>query len=233
MDNEYGWMHATFLTPCDLSAVRPDKEWIENLLRQNPDLTGWPFFVDLWTPRRPEFKPQIIDGIWEARLVSSDDDLKGVDHWRIDAKRGLFYAARALEDDTSPGSPKPGRTLDFSLAILRTAEILFIAVRFASFLCKDDHDTNAKVSLAIKWTGLQGRILSSWANPGRHLSENYQCNTDDVVIKIVEIPFTSSHDQIVLFTQEIVGELFLQFDGWACPSVVVEDLVGRLLNRKL
>lgn len=234
MDDKFGWMQATFLAPCDLSAVRPDKEWITNLLRQNPDLTGWPFFVDLWTPRRPEFKPQIIDGIWEAKLIKSGDDFSegGVDHWRVDAKRGLFYAARALEDDTSSGSPMPGKTLEFGLAILRTAEILAIAVRFAGFLCEGKCDANAKLSMTIKWTGLQGRVLSSWANPGRHLSDNYECHADTAT-KTVEVPLTSTHDQIVLFTQEIIDELFLQFDGWSCSSVVVEDLVGKLLNRKL
>lgn len=232
MDTEHGWMQATFLVPCDLSEIRPDKEWITILLRQNPDLTGWPFFVDLWTPRRPEFKPHIMNGIWEAKLVKSDDDFDGIDHWRIDGKRGLFYAARALEDDTSPGSPSPGNTLDFGLAILRTAEILAIAVRFASFLCEKSFDANDKVFITIKWTGLQGRILSSWANPGRHLSENYQCHSDTAT-KTVEVPLTTTHDQIALFTQEIIDELFLQFDGWVCPSVVVEDLVGKLLNRKL
>lgn len=232
MDNEHGWMQATFLAPCDLSGARPDKEWITNLLRQNPDLTGWPFFVDLWTPRKPEFRPQILDRIWGAKLDRSGDGINGLDHWRIDAKRGLFYAARALEDDTSPQSPTHGETLDFGLAILRTAEILAIAVRFASFLCKDTCDADTKVSLTIKWTGLQDRTLSSWANPGRHLSENYQCHTDSAT-KTVEVPLSSTHDQIALFTQEIIDELFLQFDGWTCPSVVVEDLVNRLLNRKL
>jgi len=231
MDDEYGWVQTTFRAPCDLSDVQPNKEWITNLLRQNPDLTGWPFFVDLWTPRKPEFKPRIQDGIWEAILDRSEEE-RGIDNWRIDAKRGLFYAARVLEDDTSSESPESGKTLDFGLAILRTAEILAIAVRFVSFLCVDNSNSDAKLTLNIKWTGLQDRILSSWVNPGRYLSENYQCHTDTVE-KTIEIPLASSIDQIVLFTQELVGELFLQFDGWVCPQVVIEDLVGKLFSRKL
>lgn len=232
MENEYGWMQATFLVPCDLSSVRPDKQWITNLLHQNPDLTGWPFFVDLWTPRQPEQMPQIRDGIWEARLVCSDDDYREIDHWRIDAKRGLFYAARALEDDTSPRSPKPGRTMDFGLAILRTAEFIAVAVRFANYLCGESNENEMKISLTIKWSGLQDRILTSWANPGRHLSGNYQCHTETVT-KTVEIPLASTSDQIVLFTQKIMDDLFLCFDGWTCSGKVIEDLVDRLLNRKL
>lgn len=230
MDEKYGWMQATFRVPCDLSEVRADKQWITNLLLQNPDLTGWPFFVDLWTPSVPEFKPQIREGIWEAILNRPDDDYGGIDHWRIDAKKGLFYAARALEDDTSPRNLKPEKTLDFGLAILRTAEILAIAISFANYLCKDNHDAN--VSLTIKWIGLQDRVLSSWAEPGRHLHRNYQSHTD-AVSKIVEIPLASTQDQIVLFTQEIVDELFLCFDGWVCSTIAVEELVDKLLNRKL
>lgn len=230
MDDKYGWMQITFLVPCDLSEVLPDQQWIAQLLLQNPDLTGWPFFVDLWNARRPEFKPHIKDGVWEAKLDGSDDEDLGIDHWRIDARRGLFYAARVLEDDTS-GIQKPEKTLEFGLAILRTAEILAIAVRFASYLCEGKCDADANISLSFKWTGLQGRVLSSWANPGRGLHENYQCHTDTVT-KVVEVPIASSNDQIVLFTQKIVNELFLDF-GWRCPTVVVEELAGKLLNRTL
>lgn len=232
MDIEHGWMQTTFLVPCDLSEAKPDKRWIENLLRQNPDLTGWPFFVDLWTPRIPEHKPIIRDGIWEANIGESDDGFSGIDHWRIDAKRGLFYAARALEDDTSSNNAAPGKTLDFGLVILRTAEIIAIAIRFASFLCQDKSDTNAKLHLTIKWSGLQDRVLVSWAERGRSLHGDYHCHTDTIT-KRIEIPITSSHDQIVIFTKEIVDELFLNFDGWECSASVVEDLVGRLFNRKL
>ena len=232
MSKEYGWMRTTFRAPCDLSEVTPSKEWIATLLRQNPDLTGWPFFVDLWTPRKPEFKPKLVNDIWEAELISYDDDFRTVDHWRIDAKRGLFYAARALEDDTSPRSRNLGETLDFGLAIIRIAEILAIASSFSNFLCGEKCDSSAKISLTFKWTGLQNRSLSSWADPGRHLSEDYRCNTD-MVSKNVEIPLASSPDQIALFTQKIVDELFLHFDGWKCPRVVIEDLVGKLLNRNI
>ncbi len=235
MDDKHGWMEVTFRAPCDLSDARPDKQWIENLLRQNPDLTGWPFFVDLWTPRRPEWRPRIREGVWEARMDASGDKEDyhgGIDFWRVDAKRSLFFAARALEDDTEPKSPNPGKTLEFTLAIVRTAEILAVAVRFASFLCEDQRDDDAKVPLTLKWSGLNGRVLSAWASPGRSLSMDYQSHTD-VVKKTVELPLSSTRDQITLFTQKIVDDLFLCFDGWVCPSVVVDDLVHKLLSRRL
>lgn len=224
-------MQATFRAPCDLSGVTPNKEWIATLLRQNPDLTGWPFFVDLWTPRKEECKPKYVEGIWEAEIVLSDGDFGGVDHWKIDGKNGLFYAARALEDDTSPRSDNPQNTLDFGLAIIRVAEILAVASSFSNFLCGDQCDINAKIPLTIKWTGLQNRTLSSWADRGRWLDEGYHCRTN-TVSKTVEIPLACSPDQIALFTQEIVDELFLHFD-WKCPEAVIEELVDKLLNRNL
>jgi len=232
MKDDLGWMRTTFLVPCDLSDIRPDKTWITSLLRQNPDFTGWPFFVDLWTPRNPEYRPKIKDGIWEAKIVRSDDDFDEIDHWKIDAKRGLFYAARALEDDTSPRSPNPSKTLDFGLAILRTAEILAIAVQFSNYLCEDKNAAKGKIKLTIRWTGLEGRNLSSWANPGRSLSESYVSSTD-VISKSVYVPIKSGHDQLVLFTKEIIEDLFLSFDGWVCPDSEIEDLVGRLFNRTI
>lgn len=233
MDNKYGWMQATFQAPCDLSAEKPNKLWITKLLRQNPDLTGWPFFVDLWTPRDPGFSPKIRDGVWEARIVRSegDNDFQKIDHWRIDAKQGLFYVARALEDDTSSRNPNCGNTLDYVLAIVRTAEILAIAVRFSNYLCKENLNTNPKVSLSFEWSGLKGRVLSSWTNPARKLSEENVCHTD-TVSKFIEVPLAATHDQIVLFTQEIVEDLFLNFDGFECSASVVQDLVSKLLKRK-
>lgn len=234
MKEQYkGWMQTTFKAPYDLSNVQPSRGWIENLLRQNPDLTGWPFFVDLWTPRNPDQKPKIVNGVWEAKLVSIGDGLfDGIDHWRIDGKRGLFYAARVLEDDISRSNSEKGKTLDFGLAILRTAEVIAIAIRFVNFVGSDVETESLTFPLNIKWIGLQDRVISSWANPGRGLYGTYPCNSDSVS-KTVDVPLAGTHDQISLLTQKIVGELFLQFDGWSCSTSVIEDLVGRLLNRKL
>lgn len=231
-DDEYGWMEAAFKVPCDLSDVQPSQEWITKLLLQNPDLTGWPFFVDLWTPKQPEWRPRIRNGVWECRVDKPSGDYPGIDFWRVDGRKGLFFAARALEDDTSPRVPDRGKLLEFSLAILRTAEVLAIAIRFANYLCAEKCDGDATVRATFKWTKLQGRYLSNWADRGRMLSRDYQCHSQSVS-KGIDVPLQSTKDQLALYTGAVVADLFLAFDGWVCPSSVIEDLVGRLLDRRL
>lgn len=228
-----GWMEVTFAMPCDLSHVHPTQQWIAALLRQNPDVTGWPFFVDLWNAQHPEFKPVIKDGIWEARVFQTTDEYDGgVDYWRIDARNGLFYAARAFEDDTSPRAPAHEQTLEFALVILRVAEVLAVAISFANYLCKDVCEENAAIAMSFKWTGLEGRALSAWASPGRSLSSNYVSNTDIQTLAL-DVPISSSPDEIAVLTARIVNELFLCFGGWSCPGKVVNDLVDNLMSRKL
>lgn len=228
-----GWMQVSFQTPYNLLEINPTRDWITNLLRQNPDLTGWPFFVDLWRSDNIKHRPSISNGVWEAEIISTEGNIfNHIDHWRIDAKKGLFYAARGLEDDTIPTSPNKGNTLDFVLAILRTAEILAISVKFINYLVDDSSDTSLTFPLNIEWKGLQNRVLASWVNPERRLHEEYRTNTDIVSVN-TRVPVTTSQDQIIKLTQDIVGKLFLKFDGWECPLKVTEDLVGKLLSRRL
>ena len=233
LDPRIGWLQAAFQAPCDLSDINPSRDWISSLLRQNPDLTGWPFFVDLWTPRRPEFKPKISNGIWEARMISPDDDSDAMkDIWRIDGKRGLFYAARAFQDDTNPDRVKPGTKFDFVLAILRTAELIIVAERFCGYLCREMRSENAVIPLSLEWSGLSGRVLSSWSTPSRWLSDSNVCESDDVAID-VDIPLGVTNDGVVVLTKKVIDELFLEFDGFSIKQFIIEDLVGKLISRTL
>ena len=232
MANNYGWMQVTFHMPCDLKDINPNQQWISKLLLTNPDLTGWPFFVDLWNARKPEFKPIFKNGIWEAKIVHSADDFGGIDYWKIDARNGLFYAARALEDDTSPNSPNKFNTLEFALAILRVVEIIYIAVQFAKYLCTDDQESNENILFQFKWTGLNNRVISNWADRMRLLYGDYTCHTDSVE-KTLEIPVTCSKDQVSVYSKIVLDELFLHFDGWTCSPKAMDELAGTLLYRKL
>jgi len=229
--SDHGWFEATFKAPCDLSEINPTREWITKLLLQNPDLTGWPFFVDLWNPRHPDWKPYIRDGIWECRIEGQPQDDIGIDYWRIDGKAGLFFVARAIEDDTSPRSPDPGNTLEFSLAIVRTAEILTIASHFSDYLCDSRCDAAESVQVNLRWNNLQGRQLSNRAERSRYLSLDYTSHSPEVK-EVVKVPLNATKDQISLCTQKAVSNLFLQFDGWECTANVIDDLVIKFLSRK-
>ncbi len=223
-------MEATFKMPCDLRQTDPNKRWLSELLRQNPDLTGWPFFVDLWNAARPEFAPRRTEnGVWESRLFADD----GMDYWRIDGSNGLFFVARALEDDTSRHSPAPGEVLDFGLVILRVAELIIVAQAFANFLCGNKCGEGASVSMRFKWTGIKGRKISNWAHRERFISQN-PINTDvEAEVYNINVPLISSNDEAVILTERVVNKLFGCFGGWEVPSIAVSQLVDKLVSRRL
>ncbi|XOV85288.1 MAG: hypothetical protein ACFHXK_09245 [bacterium] len=227
--NRAGQMEVAFKLPCDLSGVVPTKEWIAALLRTNPDLTGWPFFVDLWNARHPEYQPVIKNGVWEATMDQEPDEFDGgFDYWRIDGRKGLFFASRAYEDDSSPRGPGSGKSLEFGLLILRVAELIAVALAFGNYLCPDGKN----IRMNWKWTNLSGRVLSSWANPERSLSRYYKCAVNEVTYDAL-VPMDTTKDQISVITGKVVQEVFLNFDGWQCPSVAIDQLVEKLLNRRL
>lgn len=224
-------MEFYFKLPCDLTGINPTQKWVTTLLRRNPDLTGWPIFIDLWNARHPEYRPVIKDGVWEARIFQETDEYDGgKDFWRIDGRRGMFYAARAFEDDTSPRNPNKRRTLEFGLVVLRVAETISVANAFANHLCRDVE--KAAVPLTWKWSGLEGRLLSSWAGPEFGLYDE-RFSSSDVASSSLSIPLSLTNDQVAVRTSEVVKPLFLCFDGWECSLETIGQLVSRMYSRRL
>jgi hypothetical protein len=120
--------------------------------------------------------------------------------------------------------------LDFALVILRTAEAIAVGMAFAGALGCDPGTT--VLEFAFRWKGLQGRTLSSWANPSRYLSAGH-ISAQDIVLCRTTVPLISAPEAIAGYTYSAVSSLFEVFGGFTPAKSVVEDLVARLLERRL
>jgi len=224
------WEVAVAMQP-QLPERNASTKLLNDMLTSNPQLTGWPTWLDSRLATNSNHHPYIDEGTetWEAFVV---DLRRGygnhVDFWRL-SPMGRFYLFRALQDDMQE-NPAPGKELDFALPLLRTAEALVVAQAFAKAL---DFDTEtANMSVALRWRGLKGRVLSSWAQPLRPIHSSRQAHRDEVTTYGV-IPLATPASAFGPFLNAITKDLLDAFDGFELSSDVVEDLLKRLLERKL
>ena len=126
--------------------------------------------------------------------------------------------------------PAPMTEFDFGLPVIRVAEAIGVALAYARALGTSGAD--AAVLLGFRWTGLQGRELSSWAQPLRHISPGRHAYRDEVFSSVaipLETPLLAVHQ----FVQAATESLFEAFDGFQLSREVVEDLTNRLFQRRL
>ena len=206
-----------------------DQHFLRLLEAQHPNLTGWPLWLDSGGFSDDQSRPYVYEGGWETLIVN--DVFDGVDFMRKEP-RGHFYLYRALEDDFVSGRAglEPQTKLEFGLTILRTAEAIAVGRAFAQALgCTRE---NATLEYTFRWTGLAGREISSWANPRRYISR-YSHAVQDELFTHTTIPFDTPPDVIATATHKVVSQVFALFGGFSVSLEVVEDLVSKLLERRL
>ena len=215
----------------EINAFTPNREFLNLITSTNPRYTGWPVWVDSSSFTNENSRPFVNDGIWEALITSLGDGFAShIDYWRL-SPDGQFYLYRAFQDDigSSDQAPQPGTALDFGLAILRAAECVAVSIAFAKAMgCSED----SSINIVFRWSGLRGRTLSSWANPGRYLSYERSAYQDEVV-SIIEIPIDTAQGALSGYVHQIISQLFEVFDGFELSEEVTDDLVRRLLERRL
>lgn len=229
----HGTFEVALIIAGDCASGSLDQEFLRLLDSNNPRLTGWPVWLDSSSFSDPSSRPYVLDDGWEALITSLDRGFGG-DH--IDFMRkmptGRFYLRRGLQDDLArhDRAPEPLTTLDFGLTVLRTAEAIAVGRAFAKAMTCDPETTT--LEFAFRWTGLKGRTLSSWANSSRHLSVERQAVQDAITIR-VSVPLYSAPETVTEQTHAVVSRVFALFDGFEIAVTVVDDLVTRLLERRL
>jgi hypothetical protein len=88
------------------------------------------------------------------------------------------------------------------------------------------------LAFAFRWTKLQGRELTSWIRPERHIFPGRIAYQDEV-LAFVNIPLDTPLSVLGAFVHQAIQPLFEAFDGFELSSDVVEDLTQRLIERKL
>jgi hypothetical protein len=210
-----------------------DQSFLHLIAASNPRYTGWPTWVDSRHFTETSDRPRNQEEGWETLIVTLGRNamFDEVEFTRIDP-RGKFYIWRVLQDDMSErvrGLP-PLKVLDPSLAVTRVAEVMAVGLSFARTMgCNVETTT---LAFAFKWTLLRGRTISSWAEPARINIGTFVAN-DDEAISCVEVPLQISPSALSPFVIEATRGLLAKFNGFAMVPNVVEQLVERLLTRRL
>jgi hypothetical protein len=229
----HGTFEVALIIVGDCASGTLDQEFLRLLDTNNPRLTGWPVWLDSSSFSDASSRPYVLDDGWEALIASLDRGL-GSDH--IDFMRkmpsGRFYLRRGLQDDLArhDRAPEPLKALDFALTVLRTAEAIAVGRAFANAMKCDPEMTT--LEFAFRWTGLKGRTLSSWANPERYLSGERKAVQDEITVRL-SVPLFSAPETVAAQTYSVVSRLFAIFEGVEISAAVVDDLVTRLLERRL
>ena len=229
----HGSYEIALLINGEFTPSKPTNEFLNLLDASNPDLTGWPVWLDSRNFVDASTHPYIAEKAWEAIIVSlkSGWGFQHIDFMRLDPT-GKFYLRRALADDLKKMQPpiEPLTLLDFGLVILRTAEAIAVGLAFAKAMGLPPEQST--LSYAFRWTGLKGRLLASWASPERDIA-NYVPAHDDTALSIVDVSVDTPYSAISPFVSKAVGPLFEIFGGLVVSDSVIEDLTRRLVERRL
>ena len=217
----------------DVPEHKPNRKFLNLLSSANPDYTGWPIWLDSRNFREERERPYIFDDAWEAFILDLGQKMYGghLDFMRLDPK-GEFYLRRALQDDVVEHrkGPKPLTELDYGLVILRVAETMAVGLAFAKAMGCDEPGTN--LAFAFRWKGLKGRMLTSWANPEKHLYGGGKTVQDEITT-FVNIPLETPLSALSDYVAQAVKPLFILFQGFEIDLEFIEDRINRLINRKL
>jgi len=200
----------------------------QTLASSNPNLTGWPVWLDSSGFRDQSAWPVVRDGVWESLIISLDSWSEHLDFYLFDPN-GKFYLLRNLQDDCSEKIPA-GTVLDPIIAVLRVAETIAVGLSFARALGWKPEETT--LAFAFRWSRLKGRKLEPWVNRGVYISAREKTGTDSVT-SYVEVPLDTPLNAIAPAVETVVRQLFVQFGGYQLPTQAIEDWTRKLIERRL
>jgi hypothetical protein len=201
----------------------PTLTFRQTVASSNPNLTGWPIWLDSASFIDETARPIVRQNFWEALIISGEDHLD----FELFDPNGRFYLLRNLQDDFS--GPAPGTVLDPILAIIRVAETIAVGLSFARALGWSLKDTT--LGFAFRWTKLAGRRLEVWASPGTHLSTREKTGSDSV-LSYVEVPADMPLNAIAPVVENVVRNLFVQFGGYQFPAESIKTWTRKLIERR-
>lgn len=203
-----------------------DRNFLHAIDFHRVDQSGWPPFVHIHNPREPQWNPYVYEEGWEANIVAGAMGMKvsSIDFWRMEPE-GRFYTIRALQDDMIDERLEPLKWLDPILLIKRLDEVFATGLSFVEALEYELDRT--EVAFAFRWSGLTGRHLSTWANPGYLIRGAHSCR-QDVVSDTVLLPATTSNAALWQYVSTVARKLLRCFGGY--DSLGDED-IRRILGR--
>ncbi len=210
------------------------RDLLNKVFVHQPHMTGWPTWVDSRSFRDSETHPYVRQGGWEAMVNCSRGFLaeRSLDFWRIEPN-GRFYLLRSLEDDTAStlqkNGVKPGTVLDFLLVLSRTTEAIG-TIRAIALGLNVSRDEGA-IDFAFRWSGLKGRQICCWVEPGRSLITHVRAE-DESASGSCRVPLDIPDGLLWQAAKQVVQPVFDVF-GAGVGDQVIQDIVERTLTRRL
>ena len=204
----------------------PTDAFLNTIVHANPTYTYAPF----WTARRSgelSTRPYVMDGGWESLELEPP---RAINFWRA-IPRGFFYLYRALEDDMTPASPRPEplTAFEFSLQIIRMADVIAVIIAIANALPMRSPATS--VEFLFRWRGLADRKLSNWANPTRLVQHDRSARQNDYSTSVA-VPTDATQVAIADYVSQATAGLFALFEGARFESTVIADIVSDVFERR-
>lgn len=220
--------HSTFDYELSTSRVTSTQDLLAALKSADRKYTGWPPF---WLPARKVIAAYPFDGGVECWLGKPDserafDDPAHADFWRASLEARL-YLRRGFQEDSSDQIP-PATIFDLTLPIWRAGEALLHAYHLSEAL---NAEAGQEVRFRVRFTGLAGRELKSWANPYRTVFEDHRCRTGTAEASI-QCHSAEVGDRLPDLVHRLLVPVYELFDFFELPrQVVVEELANLRRDR--
>ncbi len=186
--------------------------------------SGWTPWVDILTIPSGRSRANIVGDGWESYFF--DPQLFNIlEFARIEAS-GKFYYLEGLRDDLS-GQVTPGESLEFVIETRRVTECLATALTISRAFIGTDASND--LAVAVRWRGLSGRRIVSWAERGRHFVSAQTAHDDEVTTYTV-LPVNTPLNAIAAHALKLIKPTFMLFGGWAFEDSVLESIVSSTLN---
>ncbi len=190
--------------------------------------TGWP--VWLVVERHP-LSPYPANGVVECFLVEDgvDEFSDGFhsDFWRI-SPEGKAFLLRGYQDDSPRQNFEPSTRFALTIPVWRVAEALLHARRYALAISTED----SSILFKTTWSGLNGRVLSTWASPHRFPLMDDRIARQDKVSSQREVFIDEIEANLPEVVHSIVRPLFEVFDFYEISPQLVAEEISRIRTRR-
>lgn len=179
--------------------------------------TGWPAWL---MPKQSRSYEDTIEAWFEDTVFK---DSSHSDFWRADP-RGRLCLIRGYDEDDGKADLTPGSAVDVTLPVWRVGECLLHAGRLATRLGA------TRVEFMVRWEGLEGRVLTSYADPARTLVDEYRCHQDELITNLETTP-ARIDPELPTLVERLVAPLFAAFDCFEPPEDLYEDELRKMRLR--
>ncbi|MBN3755912.1 ATP-binding protein [Paraburkholderia sp. Tr-20389] len=202
------------------AGLEPDRSLLNLMTAANRRLTGRPFFSAVRTSSEPKWAPQHVNDGWETVVI--DPTHAYIDFWRVQAD-GKLYTVRGFDEDLRGAN----KTLGISIPIWRVGDALVEALAIARQMV--DAAAEANLHVALRWTSLAGRRLSSdgqW-----FVSFAGSVARDDSAVSQLTVPVDLPDSAVSQHVALGLKPLYRRFEGMEIEQQMVEAEIKKLLSQ--